>query len=512
MKKPLLFLTSLLLSPALSADLLVGRAVDEHGVGIPGIDIDVKNLGGGGDPDIFNDGTDANGDFAVTVPAGFYRIIFNPPPPPASTNLILEVDDVVILGTTNLGTVVLPAGAAVFGRVVNELGVPVAGVNLDVIDASGDNLDLIGDTSNAFGQFAVAAPLEAVEVRFDTSGVAGQTLASAAVQLALTEDVDLGDLTLLNGVHLTGRVVGPGGGGVQGADLDVEDAATGVDLYTPKDNTDSNGNFDVVIPVGVWNIDVCPLGGQVLVGHVIEEQVVTGNTSLGNIALVSGVFLTGTVVDGSGTPVAGVDLDLNQAGGGPSVGLCADNTNASGQYSVIVPTGTFDIRISPPYSLPLGGVQVSSQTITGNTVLNAVLPDCAFGTSYGVGLAGQGGFVPVLANEGGAPRVGNDDWGYRISAGVGGSFAAVLVGIGPASVPAWSGTLLVNPLPVHALLPLVLGGAPGAAGTGEAPLTFPVPITTGLVGITLYAQALVQDLAAPNWISLSQGLSTTLCL
>ena len=74
-----------LLTSLASADLLVGQVVDSNGAPVAGLDIDVKNNGSGGTPTIFNDGTDAGGFFAVTIPAGDYDVIFNPPPPPLSS-------------------------------------------------------------------------------------------------------------------------------------------------------------------------------------------------------------------------------------------------------------------------------------------------------------------------------------------------------------------------------------------------------------------------------------------
>ena len=70
---------TLLLALPTAADNLIGRVVDSNGVGVVGVDIDVDNLGSGGDPDIFNDGTDAQGFFNVTLPPGQYVVRFTPP-------------------------------------------------------------------------------------------------------------------------------------------------------------------------------------------------------------------------------------------------------------------------------------------------------------------------------------------------------------------------------------------------------------------------------------------------
>ena len=61
-----------LLAANVRADFITGRVVDVNGNGVGGVDIDVKNLGSGGDPTLFNDGTDPNGFFTTTIPAGEY--------------------------------------------------------------------------------------------------------------------------------------------------------------------------------------------------------------------------------------------------------------------------------------------------------------------------------------------------------------------------------------------------------------------------------------------------------
>lgn len=115
----------------LQADFISGQVVDANGVGVSGVDIDIDNLGSGGDPTILNDGTDANGFFITTVPAGFYRVLFLPPAPPASTHLTAILDNVLVTDTTDMGVITLPAGIGLTGRVMNGSGFPVANVNLD---------------------------------------------------------------------------------------------------------------------------------------------------------------------------------------------------------------------------------------------------------------------------------------------------------------------------------------------------------------------------------------------
>src|SRR5215510_3927937 len=89
----------LLLSPLgslASADAITGRVVDQNGVGVAGVDIDVINLGSGGNPHEVNDGTDANGNFLTTIDqSGVFEVRFFPPPPPLTSLLTGVVTNVV---------------------------------------------------------------------------------------------------------------------------------------------------------------------------------------------------------------------------------------------------------------------------------------------------------------------------------------------------------------------------------------------------------------------------------
>ena len=94
-----------LLAPGAVADFITGRVVDWNGVGVEGVDIDVKEETTGQEPPIFNDGTNANGFFNTTLPPGVYTVTFRPPKPPTTTHLFAEVEGVVVFGTTNMGVI-----------------------------------------------------------------------------------------------------------------------------------------------------------------------------------------------------------------------------------------------------------------------------------------------------------------------------------------------------------------------------------------------------------------------
>jgi len=368
----------LLLSTAATtgADTITGRVVDANGLGVPGVDIDVKSLSGGGDPPISNDGTDANGFFVTTLPPGVYRVFFYPPPPPVTTHLTATVDDVVVVGTKDMGVIQLEPGVGIYGRCIDPSGIPVGGVNLDVIDVpTGDNLLLKGGTTSAFGDFGVAAPANAIHLDFDPLGVVGRTLAPRRIDLAPSGDLQLGDVVLQNGFVLSGTLVNSSGGGLSGIDFDVFRSPSREPVFTPHDNSGTGGAFAMVLAPDTYDIEICPALTRRLVAAEVEGLVLGANTNLGMLTLVSGVVLSGTVRDVAGSPVAGADVNVRNATTGVSVFLCGDNTSATGTYAVVVPSGSMNVGFALPGQHGTTGEDFHAAVpILGDTRLDGVLP------------------------------------------------------------------------------------------------------------------------------------------
>ena len=359
--------------PCARAGVITGRVVDSNGVPIAGVNIDAN-----GGATVTNGGTDANGLFTTTItPDGVYDILFEPPPPPASTALTRELLNVNVVGTVNLGDVVLPPGVALTGKVVrasNGAGVP--GVNLDV-EQNGTPLLVKGDVTDALGNFSIAVPTGAVTVFFKTEGTPLPLLAPDYLELNLGGNTNLGNVPLQNGFLVSAIVRrATNNNPVANADIDVNDTLTGKKLFTPGDNTDANGFVDFVVPAGTFDIEICPVFANLLVAKTLLATPISSNTFLGTILLDPGVVLSGTVLDFQGQPHAQVDVDLKFTATGVKVTLCDDNTNAAGQYQVVVPTGTFDVKFTPPPTLGLGTQTIPGVVVAGNTVLNGTLPDC----------------------------------------------------------------------------------------------------------------------------------------
>jgi hypothetical protein len=527
----------LALAPAARADFIVGQVVDSQGVGVPGVNIDAVSQIGGGTRTLINDGTDANGFFTTTIPAGLFTLTFIPPAPPASSLLTGTMTDVVIVGTTDLAQVPLPDGLLIEGRVLSTGLFPAAGVELELRDENDPGALPLETVTDPFGEFLMVCPPGTFEFRLDPSLVPGQTLAPLAAVHSFTTSVDLGDILLEPGFHITAVMLHPGGQPLVGADSDTEDALTGDSLYTPSDNTDATGFLDIVVPAGLYNFNICPQLSTGLVGVTFTQIPVVQDVHAGTLTVPAGVLMTGLVDDLLGQGISKVDLDLVQSSTGLELGLCGDNTDSSGAYAVNVLPGTWDIRITPPFSEPYGSRFFPGTVIAGPMVLDATLPDCPTHVPYGTGTLGSGGFEPELEASGGSARLGNEDYKFQINDALGGAHAVLIVGLAPTSVPFAGGSLLVSgpkppgrldkstvktlqlhplgagtpypaglPLEVHLLK---LGGPAGVAGAGQLSLLDPIPQIPALSGISRYAQLMVRDPGVASGWALSHGIQIT---
>ncbi len=500
-------------------DTFTGRIVDSNGIGVPGVNINAKASSGGGTGNIMNDGTDALGFFTTTIDPGTYRLTFRPPAPPAALGLVLRLDNQTILGITNLGTLMLEPAVALSAHVMDQAGLPVPGVNLDIIDQSnGNNIDLVNGSTNLTGDFSIAVPVGQVELRMDTTPVVGPLLAPHNRFITTGANVALGNITLEPGFSITAALLDPSFAGVSNLDADVFDPLTGRKLYTPGDNTDGNGFVDFVVPAGVFDMAFCPPPGSNLVAHMALAVNVIADTTLGIITLQNGVRLTGTVFNNLGAPQTKVNLDVRDSLTQANILICTDNTDAAGQYSVVIPNGTFDVIFRPSYALNLGSTKITGLVVAGNTVQDATLPFCAPASTTGIGRSGSGGFTPSMAAFGGSLRLGNPGWGLDVTQGLGQAFGMMSFGIGNscnarglggvragAGVPARPQT--------QSLFRQIfrLNGSAGVAGSGSAHLNLPIPSDPALAGLFISVRVQIQDPTAPGKRALSPLLCGQLC-
>ena len=473
----------LLLAGAPRADVLVGRVVGPDGKGVPGVNLDAVDLATGKEATLTNDGTDATGSFRTTLPAGVYRLELRAPPPPASLLLGLTLPSVVVAGTRDLGTLALAAGVQLSGRVLDPSGRPVAGLNLDVIErASGLELAIPGDRTNSFGQFALVVPPAALELRLRGEAL-DPPLAPRALEVTPLASSVLPDVRLAQGFWLEGRIERTNGQPLAGVDLDLLESATGAKLYTPRDDTNGAGEFAVVVPAGLFELELDPRLADRVAARRLVALAIDADTDLGVLELADGVLLEGRVSDASGAPAAGVDLDARAQG--LSFFLGDDNTDALGFYAVVVEPGLYDLTFTPAGAACAVPARRFGLDVRGPTVLDVALPDPR---ASAAAFAGDGLNVDVLTPM---PVVIGTSWSAPLTLGhAHGSGGTLLLRLRTSTV---NGANLVSPFggrPVEVLISgptlLVMGGRHDGIAGGIAPL--PVPADPALLGFPWAAQ------------------------
>lgn len=410
----------LLGAPAADAQwVLSGAVVDAEGNGVAGVDIDIVSASSGTELDLTGDVTDTAGLFAletlVTPLVGFYDIIFKPA---AGTNFLdLVAPDVFLGGDTELGTFELVTAFTVSGRVVDDGGDGLAGIDLELISLAGEPYDLTNDDTDAAGGFSVVIPEGVWNLKFREVTTGSASLVPVLLEnLAVDMDLDLGDVVLHTGHSVTGIVEDSAGDPVQGADVDVRDPLTGVKIETDSDNADSTGRFEVLVPAGDWSFEVDAPVGVLLAPAAFPftvEPPPAGN-DMGTLVLEDGIAITGKVVDDAGDPIAGVDLDLALSATGAAVVTTRDDTDANGDFLVIVAPDTYDLFFRPAFSTGkapalLGDVDASESTDVGEVTLedgyalSGTVTDGSGDPVAGVVVtladAGTGAAVPVFGNK-----------------------------------------------------------------------------------------------------------------
>ncbi len=364
--------------------LLAGALIEGHvarlagGAAVESVNLDVNDSGG---DRVYTPGdtTDASGDFAVVVPMD--TISINLIPLSADRLVSLRVSNLIVVADTNLGVISLEPGAVLSGQVVALVGgIPVADADTDVDRSSdGSRVETPSDNTDGSGFFSVIVPLTTVDLTIEPAK--DDRLVGIVVPgINVAGDTDVGVIQLQAGALLSGRIVRSSGGtAVVGADLDVDDFLTGVKIPTAGDDSDSSGNFSVVVPIQLVNLTLEPLTVDRLVAAEILAIDVQGDTNLGDVSLDGGALLFGRVLRSSdSSPVVGADTDSADSFSGASVVTPGDDSNENGEFAVVVPLGTVEFSVEPALSERLVSFREAGIDIAGDTDLGSIMLNDGF--------------------------------------------------------------------------------------------------------------------------------------
>jgi hypothetical protein len=304
------------------------------------------------------------------IPSGTYNVGFEPP---SNTGLIAKmIPGVAVSGSTTLN-VNLEIGIHLTGFVRDINGIGISGIDLNAYyESNGQAITLNNDNTGPGGSYDVLIPAGLLRIVYRP--VQGEPLVPVELRnVNITGDTVI-NIVLQPGFLISGTVTGPGGVPVVGADIDADNSVTGERIYTPGDNTNISGLYQVMVPVGTFDVNVEPIISSHLVPEIVFNIPVSGNTIV-NFALGAGYILSGTVRNPSANPVAGADTDARIPATGARLYTPSDNTDAAGFYQVIVPPGIYDIDFKPATTAPyLAPIRVRNITMTADRTLDATVP------------------------------------------------------------------------------------------------------------------------------------------
>ena len=130
---------------------------------------------------------------------------------------------------------------------------------------------------------------------------------------------------------------------------------------------------------------------------------------------------------------------------------------------------------------------------------------CPASVPVGAGTSGTGGEVPRLGMRT-YPQLGNGSFAFAVEGGVGGSICALPIATASSpGLPAFGGTIFIDPTAIGVTVTVFLGGTPGVAGEGAGLAPLAIPNNLSLIGFELWAQALVFDSGATADVALSNA-------
>ncbi len=391
---PLVVIAGLCLAVPAGAATLTGTVRNEAAAGLGNVDLDFVDQCSGDNIFLSGDKTAADGTFAIVVPAGTYDVRFTPPA--GSTVAAWEIQNVVVSANASLGVITLHPGRLVSGTVLTPSLGPAAGVDLKFVDRATDRrVYLTKDLTNASGQYSVRVPPGAYDIDFRP---ASTTAFGDRVRLDLVvgaSDVSGLSDVLLGGFVVSGSARDKNNNKLKNVDVDVFDLCTGVRIPTAHDNTDVNGNYAVVVPAGTYLFEFNPPACKSLETTRQSGVAISNNKNLGTETMKAAFAVSGVVHDHAGAVQPGVKLKFYDATtpGSPRQGTSGDRTDASGAFSVLLPTGTYHIDFEPPVSSTDQVMHLSSVVVGGATNLGTLT--LAQGVQVSGHVTGPGA-LPVL--------------------------------------------------------------------------------------------------------------------
>ncbi len=354
--------------------LVEGRAINSIGQPLAGVLINVVDSATGAPIFIPHSATDGIGEFKFALPSGTYDLLFDPSLVGGTLLAPKQLLATSVTGATQLGDVTLPNGFVLSATCKRSNLTAIANLDVDVVEpTTGEKLYTPGDSTDATGFVDVVVPAGTFDVQFQPS-TADKLVARELAGTVVTGTTNLGTLTFANGLYLSGTVTSSVTGlPIAAVDIDVFDAATGVQVYLHGDNSSATGTYQVIVPAGTWSVDFDPPLALDFAAKTVAGVFVNADKTLNTTLAPCGTGVHyGSSVPGSGGFVPtiasvgdplrlgsqNVDLQISNGLGGATAFFTIGTASAAIPFKaaalLVDPAGSFYVMVALPLSGPTG--------------------------------------------------------------------------------------------------------------------------------------------------------------
>jgi protocatechuate 3,4-dioxygenase beta subunit len=296
---------------------------------------------------------------------GTYEITVTPPP---GANLLPgHIADIVVkVGYTTNQDMVLETinGGVIMGRVTDFNGRPVANAHISLWSPHAGTFRHVN--TNWQGNFNVAGLLPGTYSMTVTRPFGTNLLSARVTDIVVTAgEIETQNVVLARGGILTGQVEDYLGNALGYVQISVRDLHTSATYSTWTDYLGyytiiglSTGNHEMTLRPVLWP--------NLAVTRIPAIAVTAGETTIWDVVLEQGGFVSGTVKDADNNPVANAVVLLEDPVTWISVSVL---TEADGSYTVsgLLP-GFYDVTVTPPAELNLTTAELhGKEVVAGQT-------------------------------------------------------------------------------------------------------------------------------------------------
>ena len=407
---------------------LSGQVVDaaNRSLGVGGVLVSARSASGTMGVGV----TDPNGNFSLGVQAGQWEVGVDDTTLAVQGYMGWQNRTNVNAGATGLILPLPKATALIYGTVQDNLGQPLAGIDVYVSDGPGSSLYEMDGYTDPNGHYAVGVVggSDAWSAEVSTDNQPGNYLFTSSTVLTLSNgQATRWDFTAVEAsAQITGTLTDEHQAPISGVGIWAGTTLNGVAYQTYTD-TDNNGRYTLNVAPGDWSVGVSTctdcndgLPGNYLAPAAQTVSVTTNNPVLSFVALSAAQRISGRLQDSSGRPLTNVGLYATATIAGLTYSA-STGTDTSGNYSLNVGNGLWTVGVmcgggGPYTSLDAlfgnGNYQCpSTQTVSINNnggtadftvsqggpavqIASGTLPLAVAGVPYSQGLQAAGGQPP----------------------------------------------------------------------------------------------------------------------